>query len=73
MTEQTQEQAPNLTLNDIATAVRVIDLSSERGALRGDELAVVGMLRERLVAFLKAASPAEEVSEEVSEEVPAEE
>ena len=68
MTEQTQEQAPNLTLNDIATAVRVIDLSSERGALRGDELAVVGMLRERLVAFLKAASPAEEVSEEVPAE-----
>lgn len=68
-----QQQDVNLTLNDIATAIRVIDISSERGAIRGDELAVVGMLRERLTAFLKAATPAEQPSEQPSEETEASE
>jgi hypothetical protein len=35
----------------------VIDMVSTRGAIRGDELAPVGALRERFVAFLKAAQP----------------
>ena len=62
MTEQVQEQAPTLSLNDIANVVQVIDMVSTRGAIRGEELAPVGILRERLVAFLKASQPAQEAA-----------
>lgn len=57
MTEQaTQEQqAPGLSLQDIAAAVQVVDLASSRGAIRGDELMAIGSVRERFVAFLRAA------------------
>ena len=64
MTEQVQEQAPTLSLNDIANVVQVIDMVSTRGAIRGEELAPVGILRERLVAFLKASQPAQEAAPE---------
>jgi hypothetical protein len=70
MTEETQAPAPSLSLNDIANVVQVIDMVSTRGAIRGDELAPVGILRERLVTFLKASQPAPEA--EVAEEAPAE-
>lgn len=71
MTEETQTQSPSISLNDIANVVQVIDMVSTRGAIRGEELAPVGILRERLVAFLKAAQPAPE-AEAVEEEVSAE-
>lgn len=71
MTEETQTQSPSISLNDIANVVQVIDMVSTRGAIRGEELAPVGILRERLVAFLKAAHPAPE-AEAVEEEVSAE-
>lgn len=78
MTEQTQ--APGLSLNDIAVAVSVIDAATSRGAIRGDELSPVGALRDRFVAFLKAAQEAqgapvdtgEAEAPEVAEEAPAE-
>lgn len=69
MTDQPQEQAPTLSLNDIANVVQVIDMVSTRGAIRGEELAPVGILRERLVAFLKASQPTqEEATEEAAPE-----
>ena len=68
MTEETQAQAPSLSLNDIANVVQVIDMVSTRGAIRGDELAPVGILLERLVAFLKASQPAPEAEPEAVEE-----
>lgn len=56
MSEQTQPQpVGGLSLQDIAGAVQVVDLASSRGAIRGDELMAIGSLRERLVAFLRAA------------------
>lgn len=57
MTEQTQEQAQeaNLSLQDIELCVRIIDLTSARGAIRGEELTTVGVLRDRLVRFLQAS------------------
>lgn len=55
MTEQTQDaQDGGLTLNDITLAVQVIDIASARGAIRGEEMAAVGILRQRFTAFLKA-------------------
>jgi hypothetical protein len=73
--QEEQSAAPQLSLQDIATTVQVIDICSRRGGFEGAELSAVGGLRERFVAFLNAnqqqgeaapegAVPAEEVEEE---------
>jgi hypothetical protein len=54
MTEQT---APQLNLNDFVTVVNVIDVCTERGAFKGNELLAVGTVRERFSAFVKANTP----------------
>lgn len=69
-----ENEQPGITLQDIANAVQVIDVASSRGAIRGEELAGVGNLRNRLVRFLEAnqqqqaqvntAEPAAEAVEE---------
>ena len=51
---QEQGQAPGLSLQDIATAVQIIDICSRRGGFEGNELAAVGGLRERFVSFVQA-------------------
>lgn len=61
------EQQPQLSLNDFALVVNIIDACTERGAFKGNELAPVGQLREKFVAFIKANSP-EEVDEETNTE-----
>ena len=53
--EQEQEQAPGLSLQDISAAVQIIDVVTPRGAFRGEELASVGTVRERFMAFLRHA------------------
>ena len=53
---ETQE-APQLSLQDIATSVQVIDICSRRGGFEGQELETVGSLRTRLVTFLEANRP----------------
>jgi len=45
-----------LSLQDIATMVQIIDLCSKRGGFEGPELEAVGGLRSRVVAFLNEAS-----------------
>ena len=52
---QEQEQAPGLSLQDISAAVQIIDVVTPRWAFRGEELASVGMVRERFMAFLRHA------------------
>ena len=64
MTEQTNI---NLTLQDLATVVNIIDVCSQRGAFKGDELSVVGQLREKFAAVVKANTPAETAEEEKEE------
>jgi hypothetical protein len=59
----TQEQS-NINLQDLVTVVNIIDACSQRGAIKGDELAVVGQLREKFFAIVKANTPEEKVSEE---------
>lgn len=62
-TEQTQ--TPGISLQDLAGAVAVIDLCSERGAFKGPELEYIGKLRGRLAEFVKANTPSEpETTEE---------
>lgn len=62
----------NLTLQDIAIALQIIDIASARGAIRGEEMATVGQCRNNLAAFLKnaqeqQAAQIETETEQVSE------
>ena len=66
-----EQQAPQLSLQDIATAVQVIDICSKRGAFEGQELEVVGGVRNRILSFLQAAAPKDEVPEGAVPEAPA--
>lgn len=54
-----EQQAPQLSLRDIATVVNLIDLVSRRGGFEGPELETVGGLRTRVVEFLQAAQEAQ--------------
>tara|TARA_R110000868_G_scaffold113201_2_gene304034 strand:+ start:3928 stop:4191 length:264 start_codon:yes stop_codon:yes gene_type:complete len=63
--EQTEAEAPNLSLQDIATMVQIIDICTKRGAFEGQELEMVGGTRNRVAKFLDAAAPKEEGAEAV--------
>ena len=77
MTEQTQ-QTPGtpdqvetgVTMNDIALAVRIIDLAAERGAFKGVDMSAVGTCRDRLAAFVTSNAP--KAAEETAPEADAE-
>lgn len=54
---ETAEAPVQLSLQDLATAVQIIDICSRRGAFEGPELEAVGGLRSRIVKFVNAATP----------------
>jgi hypothetical protein len=65
MTEQVQQpqqeqEAPSLTLNDLGAMIQIIDVCSKRGGFEGPELESVGVLRNRLVRFVKSQQPLSE-------------
>ena len=62
--ETTNQAAPELSLQDLASAIQIIDLCSQRGAFQGSELEAVGALRGRLQSFVATNTPAEEETEE---------
>jgi hypothetical protein len=47
--------AAQLQLQDLMLAAQVIQLASQRGAIRAEEMTQVGGLYERIVAFLQAS------------------
>lgn len=49
---QGEQQQVSITLGDVASVVQLIDVVSRRGAISGQELAGVGMLRNKLETFL---------------------
>jgi len=52
-----EEQEVQLSLNDIAAAVQIIDVVTKRGAFEGTELEAVGVLRNRFSKFVEARTP----------------
>ena len=54
-----------LTLNDIASVINIIDVVSTRGAFRGEELAEIGTLRNKFATFLQDAQPPETEPQEL--------
>lgn len=61
-----------LTINDIAAAVQIIDIVTARGAFRGDELSQVGAIRDKYAAFVAAAQEAQAAQESVDTEAESE-
>ena len=51
---QPQENPGGINLQDMATVVQIIDIASRRGAFEGRELQGVGMLRNKIEAFLQS-------------------
>ena len=64
-------EVKHLTVQDLAGLVSIIDVVSQRGAFRGEELSGVGQMRERLVAEVQEQG--QEVPKPVAEEASAEE
>lgn len=67
---QQGQQQVNLTLTDISTVVNVIDTVSRRGGFEGQELAGVGMLRNKLVAYVNQRTPLPDRDAEADVEAP---
>ena len=61
---QPSEGEATITLGDIKGAISIIDICSQRGAYKGEELEAVGLLRKRFAQFIAAATPAEEAAGE---------
>ena len=62
-----QEQQPSLNLQDLILVAQIIQICSSRGAFKADELANVGSLYNKLIAFLQstgALTPAPANTEE---------
>ena len=60
--QQQQQQEPvQVSLQDIATVLQMIDVVSRRGAFEGNEMAGVGMLRNKIEVFLRQNDPQGEV------------
>lgn len=58
MSEQNKQLEPvQISLQDIATVVQMIDVTSRRGAFEGNEMAGIGMLRNKLEMFLRQNAP----------------
>lgn len=58
----------SITLQDLTIVVSIIDACSERGAFKGNELAVVGQVREKISAFVKQNQQKNEQPEPTEEE-----
>lgn len=73
-TEVTAAAAASLSLNDLALMANIIQVTSERGAIKAQEMTAVGALYSKLVNFINANLPAEgETEEETTDsEAPAE-
>jgi hypothetical protein len=46
--------APSLQLQDLVVLLQTIQVTAQRGAIRADEMSLVGGVYERLFAFLEA-------------------
>ena len=62
-------EVKHLTVQDLAGLVSIIDVVSQRGAFRGEELSGVGQMRERLVAEVQEQG--QEVAQPAAEEASA--
>ena len=67
----TDGSAPTINLVDLQNVLRIIDAAAERGAFKGNELSVVGQVRDKISTFLDAVLPKQEGPDVVEEAAPA--
>ena len=60
--QPTGQEAPQLTINDLATLKNIVDLASQRGAFKPNEMVVVGQTYIKLTTFLDAVTKQAEES-----------
>jgi hypothetical protein len=65
---EAQQPAPNLTLQDLILVAQIIQLTSQRGAYRAEELANVGTLYNKLIAFLDSVGAITKQDETAAQE-----
>lgn len=58
-----EEKQINITLQDVALTVQIIDACTKRGAIEGNEMATVGQLRDKLANFVNQNAPKQEEGE----------
>jgi len=66
------EQAVGLQINDLKVFAQIIEITSNRGAIRPNEMNIVGAAYDRLITFLRAngaidPAPQEETPAEAEE------
>lgn len=52
--QESPQGQPGLTINDLLTVLNIIQVVSQRGVIRADEMSTVGNLYDRLFKFLDA-------------------
>jgi hypothetical protein len=71
MAEETPQANPNeLNIQDLATMKGIIDLASERNAFKPNEMAAVGIVYNKLDAFLTEVQKQAEAAKEAQEAAP---
>jgi hypothetical protein len=66
--QSNQPSQPSLNVSDLQQAVELINICTQRGAFRADELTAVGGLYDRISAFVEFTTQAEEPAEPTSDE-----
>ena len=68
MTEEVKQEQSNadaqLTINDLVAIKSIIDVASQRGAFKPNEMVVVGQTYNKLVAFLDTVNKQQESQKE---------
>jgi len=68
-----EEQAPDLSIQDLASMKSIIDIASQRGTFKANEMAQVGQTYNKLEAFLNEIQRQQEEQKKAqaeSEETP---
>jgi hypothetical protein len=67
-----QAEAPALTVSDLRNIRMIIDISSQRGAFKGAELATIGSVFDKLDTFLKTVDAKADTTQPAATEPAAE-
>jgi len=63
ITDEMPPGPPSLTLQDLTTMIQVLETGTQRGAWKPGELSSVGLLYDRITAFVNAARLAKEAAD----------
>lgn len=68
--DQQAQNTPSLGVNDLKLMANIIEVVSNRGAIKANEMQAVGMLYNNLMTFLVANGAVEVPQPEVAEDAP---